>query len=248
MGKTEKIVVLSVLLSVVLLFVWSLQGSGPQAQAADDAASAGGGGASAGGARALSRPEGSSAEQRDPALHSREDADATVADGDRLRLAKDPVLLHSAVTPGPAPEEAPEPVKKGPDIRMETSWDLVTTAGLEETVDPGTLMTRPRDGATWESLAGDLYGDESKAALLRHHNEGMAVPGAVVFVPVRDDLGDAVDQQIVEVLAGESLWGVAARTLGDGARWREIFEANEDVLTDPDFVAPGTRLKIPTAR
>ncbi|MEM1449822.1 MAG: LysM peptidoglycan-binding domain-containing protein [Planctomycetota bacterium] len=252
MGKTEKIVVLSVLLSVVLLFVWSLQGTGPKAQAGGDASSAAGSpettGEQAEGARPLPRPENRSPEQRGPDLTSREDGDASVADAERLTLSEGPKMLMSEVNPNAAPAEALEPPIEPADVRMKSGWDLLSTKGLEPTVDPGMLTMRPKDGATWDSLAFDLYGDESKAALLRHHNEGMAVPGAMIFVPVKDDVGEAVDAQVVEVLAGESLWGVAARTLGDGARWREIFEANQDVLTDPDFVAPGTRLKIPAAR
>ncbi len=243
MGKTEKIVVLSVLFVVVMLFTWSLQSDGSTAQTKDGSAATAeieaspgddAGKASDGKARTLKR-DGGGTEGLE--LSPRNDGDASLAgtdEGERISLVESGGLLVAEVEPKP--------------IRMQPGWDLVTTAGLTPTIDPGTMVTTPREGATWESLARDLYGDESKASLLRHSNEGMAAPVGQVLVPVKDEIGTAVDERVVEVLEGESLWGVAARTLGNGARWREIFEANTDVLTDPDFVAPGTRLKIPAQR
>ena len=48
-----------------------------------------------------------------------------------------------------------------------------------------------------------------------------------------------------EVKAGDSLSKIAKRQLGDGNAWRKIFEANTDILKDPDKIYPGQELKIP---
>jgi nucleoid-associated protein YgaU len=48
-----------------------------------------------------------------------------------------------------------------------------------------------------------------------------------------------------EVVSGESLSKLAARYYGDGGQWMRIFEANRDVLTDPDRIKIGQRLRIP---
>lgn len=48
------------------------------------------------------------------------------------------------------------------------------------------------------------------------------------------------------VAAGDTLWDIAARHLGDGARWPEIYAANRDVITDPNLIHPGQELRIPT--
>ncbi|MEM6674168.1 MAG: LysM peptidoglycan-binding domain-containing protein [Planctomycetota bacterium] len=257
MGKTEKTVVLSVLLAIVLLFVWSLRSggiegadpvdSGVDSRVDDRPTPRRGGDATHGRSeiapRAPDRP-------RDPELVVRGDEDGQIAlrpspfgppaTGGILSASVDRKAADAGAPPD-VPESEPAPV------RMRPEWDLVTTIGLEPTVDPAMLIARPEAGATWESLARDLYGDEGKAVLLRHNNEGMEVPGELVFVPVEDDLGSAASVRVVEVLDGESLWGVASRTLGNGARWKEIFEANRDVIADPDLVAPGTRLKIPAS-
>ena len=47
------------------------------------------------------------------------------------------------------------------------------------------------------------------------------------------------------VRRGDSLWKIADRLLGDGARFREIFDLNRGVLDQPDFILPGTVLKVP---
>jgi len=48
-----------------------------------------------------------------------------------------------------------------------------------------------------------------------------------------------------EVKAGDSLSKIAKRKLGDGNAWRKTFEANTDILKDPDKIYPGQKLKIP---
>lgn len=46
---------------------------------------------------------------------------------------------------------------------------------------------------------------------------------------------------------GDNLWKIAEATLGSGARYPEIFEANKPMLTDPDLIYPGQVLRIPQA-
>jgi hypothetical protein len=49
------------------------------------------------------------------------------------------------------------------------------------------------------------------------------------------------------VQPGDTLRTIAARFLGDGRRWREIFEANRDKIANPDIIRVGTELVIPPA-
>ena len=44
---------------------------------------------------------------------------------------------------------------------------------------------------------------------------------------------------------GESLWKIAKAELGDGNRWKEIYEANRDLLDKPESIKKGMRLRIP---
>lgn len=48
------------------------------------------------------------------------------------------------------------------------------------------------------------------------------------------------------VKSGDSLSKIAQQLYGDGKQWRRIFEANRDLITNPDLIHPGQVLKIPS--
>jgi nucleoid-associated protein YgaU len=54
---------------------------------------------------------------------------------------------------------------------------------------------------------------------------------------------DAARTYTVE--SGDSLWKIAEDMYGSGAKYTQIFEANRDILDDPDRIFPGQVLKIP---
>ncbi len=47
------------------------------------------------------------------------------------------------------------------------------------------------------------------------------------------------------VVSGDSLSKIAKREYGDAQKWRAIFEANRDQISNPDLIHPGQVLKIP---
>jgi len=51
--------------------------------------------------------------------------------------------------------------------------------------------------------------------------------------------------EIYEVKSGDSLSKIAKRVYGDGNAWQAIFDANTDILKDPNKIYPGQKLKIP---
>jgi nucleoid-associated protein YgaU len=50
---------------------------------------------------------------------------------------------------------------------------------------------------------------------------------------------------VYEVKPGDSLSKIAKAHYGKASDWQRIFEANRDVVKDPDMIRPGQRLKIP---
>jgi nucleoid-associated protein YgaU len=46
---------------------------------------------------------------------------------------------------------------------------------------------------------------------------------------------------------GDSLSKIAKREYGDAQQWRRIFEANRDIIKDPDLIHPGQVVRIPDA-
>ena len=47
------------------------------------------------------------------------------------------------------------------------------------------------------------------------------------------------------VVAGDSLSKIAKQFYGKANAWRKIFEANQDIVKNPDLIHPGQVLKIP---
>ena len=47
------------------------------------------------------------------------------------------------------------------------------------------------------------------------------------------------------VVSGDSLSKIAQREYGKASDWTRIYEANRDLLKDPDKIFPGQKLKIP---
>ena len=80
-------------------------------------------------------------------------------------------------------------------------------------------------------------------------SRGAAEPVASVapsLTVVEDKTQPAVERYTVK--RGDSLWRIAEDRLGDGARYVELVELNEAVLNGrPDFLLPGTVLKVPVA-
>ena len=57
---------------------------------------------------------------------------------------------------------------------------------------------------------------------------------------------DAFDAtQWHEVKKGETLWKIAEQYYGDGNLYPKIFDANRDVLKDPNRINVGQKLRIP---
>jgi nucleoid-associated protein YgaU len=49
------------------------------------------------------------------------------------------------------------------------------------------------------------------------------------------------------VVKGDTLSGIAKREYGNASKWPTIYEANKDVIKDPDLIYPGQQLRIPGA-
>lgn len=55
-----------------------------------------------------------------------------------------------------------------------------------------------------------------------------------------------VDVQYYEIEKGDSLWKIAERFYGNGTKYNDIFEANREVIQDPDKIFPGQKIRIPS--
>ena len=47
------------------------------------------------------------------------------------------------------------------------------------------------------------------------------------------------------VQKGDSLWKIASAHYGNGNKWQALFEANREVIKDPDLIYPGQQIRVP---
>ena len=60
-----------------------------------------------------------------------------------------------------------------------------------------------------------------------------------------DSTEEIIGERSYTVEKGDTLSKIAKDHLGQASAWKQIFEANRDVLDDPDRIFPGQVLKLP---
>ncbi len=81
-------------------------------------------------------------------------------------------------------------------------------------------------------------GDETEAATAAHGAATEAVPSATA------QTGSAAGRSYT-VISGDTLSKIAKQFYGDANSWTRIFDANRDLLNNPDRIFPGQVLRIP---
>ena len=155
----------------------------------------------------------------------------------------------AAPAPAPAPQDAPKAEAPKPQHDAETQRKLdalnaeVAALGLDSgdvrlhlNGDTVTVVSKGAERATMEKLilaVGNIKG------IARVEADLPADPNAAPDAPA------APDPVFHEVKKGENLSQIAKKYLGDANKYREIFEANRPMLSDPDKIYPGQKLRIP---
>lgn len=73
----------------------------------------------------------------------------------------------------------------------------------------------------------------------------MAPPGVTVRRADGSAPTEAVEERTHEVVRGDTLSAIAKKYYGKASEYPKIFEANRDILKDPDHIHPGQKLRIP---
>lgn len=92
-----------------------------------------------------------------------------------------------------------------------------------------------------------VYGESKNAA---EKEKAVMAVGRVTGVRKVDDrislIEQAPQETIYEVQGGDSLSKIALKHYGDPMKYMEIFNANKDILSDPNMIHPGQKLRIPS--
>jgi nucleoid-associated protein YgaU len=257
MAKVEKFVVLTVLFVIAVVLVVSLSGDNPLDK--DNAAKLG--------EKPQAKPaEATGTQGGSPLLSVNVQPEAPAA---TPTPAQNPAQI--AAQPAPAAPAATIPSVTLPSVTLPQGALLKTTEGLSPSFDDKRLFYRWQQGDGWVKLAERLYGNGAKFSLLKNANEGRddIQPGEQILVPIFDvesmatapataapaTAGDkksskkaalvSTGGKVHEVKKGESLWKIAKSELGDGNRWKEIYELNKDQMKSPEAVRLGMKLKLP---
>lgn len=89
-------------------------------------------------------------------------------------------------------------------------------------------------------LAGAAGDDELKEKII------LAVGNVEGVAAVEDGMASSGKEPVFHTVEkGDTLWAIAEKTMGNGSKYQEIFEANKPMLTHPDKIYPGQMLRIP---
>jgi len=72
-------------------------------------------------------------------------------------------------------------------------------------------------------------------------------PADVAAILAEETSQDGFDIAVKTVQAGSTLWAIAEEELGEGILYVSVFEANKDLIRDPDLIYPGQVFRIPQA-
>ena len=121
-----------------------------------------------------------------------------------------------------------EPTLDGAALQDEISELGLDASGMEITVDGDTVK-----------VSGEAVSQEMKEKVI------LAVGNVKGVSAVEDNVPSAGEPVFHTVEKGDTLWAISSKTLGNGARYEEIFEANKPMLSHPDKIYPGQMLRIP---
>lgn len=111
---------------------------------------------------------------------------------------------------------------------------MPNVTGVDNRLDVGVAAPEPAPEPELESGPAPTPAPEPPVA---------APPAATEVAsgaPPPDDAG-----RTYTVQPGDSLWKIAEEMYGNGSKYPVIFEANRDLLDNPDKIFPGQELKIP---
>ncbi len=97
------------------------------------------------------------------------------------------------------------------------------------------------------SLAAKTAAMQAFNALLKAENtvNMIRVEAPAAAPPPEIEAPTEPEEAIHEVQRGETLSGIARQHYGKAALYMKVVEANRDVLSNPDLIKPGERLRIP---
>jgi Uncharacterized protein containing LysM domain len=93
-------------------------------------------------------------------------------------------------------------------------------------------------------IGGQVHSADDKDALWQIYNQ-IDPDYRAGDLRLNIEVAAAPDMQEYTVQSGDSLSKIGSKF---GVKWKEIFEANKDIIKNPDLIQPGWKLKIPAKK
>ena len=91
-------------------------------------------------------------------------------------------------------------------------------------------------------ISGDIPDQETKEKLILAAGN---VEGVSKVEEALKTIEPAPEAGFHTVVKGDTLWAISEKAYGDGSKYMVIFEANKPMLSHPDKIYPGQKLRIP---
>lgn len=167
-----------------------------------------------------------------------------------LPRAQAPAVAQAPLTPGAVSVTDRVVSSEIQPVRASVAPSSPVGARITQKPLPASTLHVVRPYEDLRGLAATYYGDASQWQRIAEANSDLLKGQAVLRtgwrlvipgVPSPDGTG------VVVVVRGDSLSKLAARYLGDGDRWPEIYALNRDVVADANAIDIGWRLRVPGA-
>ena len=103
------------------------------------------------------------------------------------------------------------------------------------------------DGAVTLSGTAKSQAAKEKAALIAGNVKGVAKVNDDNLKVAGGAAAPAAPSTYYTIQSGDSLSKIAKEKYGDASAYTKIFEANREVIEDPDKIYPGQQIRIPAA-
>lgn len=116
--------------------------------------------------------------------------------------------------------------------------DLFTIESLKVTEEGGEV------GDIYYSIELKRYKPYAakKVVIVNNPSNNVAV---IQSSPPPRPVEETPEENTYTVVSGDTLWYIAKECLGDGSRWREIYNLNSDIIESSDMIYPGQVFRLP---
>ena len=135
---------------------------------------------------------------------------------------------------------------------LRTIYEMGLRVKLSSRLSKGLLCKSPRGLSS--KLSARLWITVAVSALVFFLTDIMVNAGEDSWPLVYKGSGDEITyltdmdhNEVYEVKTGDTLWEIAEEKMGSGSSYRELAEANSDLIADPGLILPGMMLQMPSS-